>query len=325
LDIKLLIKSSPRNIDKIYSTLSISLIAIVVYGLIAFSSNSSELINVIIKNTNAIFKVFLLIIIGLSVRFYRWKFIVKQLNLNIPLLGEIKSWLSSQAFLATPGGSGLAIRAILIKEKYGVPIKTLITPLIIERLSDLIAILLLMTLSFHFTPLSISNFIKTNLTANILIIIVLSLLTYVTLKSNRFLYKLFKKLFPKKFTESQYSAYLSKLLKNIYSKKLLISSLIGMVAWALEGIGLTIILKSYKIDNFNALWGIFTHSAGNLIGAISFLPGGLGTAEASMISILTFFKISLPLASASVLMIRLMTLWLASSIGFICLLLPTKK
>jgi uncharacterized protein (TIRG00374 family) len=54
-----------------------------------------------------------------------------------------------------------------------------------------------------------------------------------------------------------------------------------------------------------------------LFGAISFLPGGIGITEGSLVSFLVSRKIELSIASALVLFTRLSTLWYATILGFI--------
>ena len=56
-----------------------------------------------------------------------------------------------------------------------------------------------------------------------------------------------------------------------------------------------------------------------LAGALSFLPGGLGGAEAIMISLLVLKGMTMPAAIAATVFIRLATLWFAVLIGLLAL------
>ena len=46
----------------------------------------------------------------------KWTIITTNLKLKIPILGNVKSWLSS-FFQSTPGNSGVLIRSLLINFK----------------------------------------------------------------------------------------------------------------------------------------------------------------------------------------------------------------
>ena len=57
-----------------------------------------------------------------------------------------------------------------------------------------------------------------------------------------------------------------------------------------------------------------------LAGALSFMPGGLGGAEAVMIALLTLNGVPMPVAVAATVFIRLATLWFAVVIGLVALI-----
>ena len=61
-----------------------------------------------------------------------------------------------------------------------------------------------------------------------------------------------------------------------------------------------------------------------LAGALSFLPGGLGGAEAVMVAALTLKGVDQPSAVAATIIIRLATLWFAVALGLLALMLGKK-
>ena len=77
-----------------------------------------------------------------------------------------------------------------------------------------------------------------------------------------------------------------------------------------------------QVDLF---YSIVTHTASGLFGALTMLPGGLGTTEASMIGLLGVKGVEINLASPLTLIIRLMTLWFATLLGVLILFLNKKK
>ena len=62
---------------------------------------------------------------------------------------------------------------------------------------------------------------------------------------------------------------------------------------------------------------LFVYAAGTLVGSLSFLPGGLGGTEATIIWLLGILSMPGATAAAVALLVRLFTLWLAVIIGLV--------
>ena len=59
----------------------------------------------------------------------------------------------------------------------------------------------------------------------------------------------------------------------------------------------------------------FIPAAGTIVGSLSFLPGGLGGTEATIIWLLESLNMTRTTAATAALLIRLFTLWLAVGVG----------
>jgi uncharacterized protein (TIRG00374 family) len=70
---------------------------------------------------------------------------------------------------------------------------------------------------------------------------------------------------------------------------------------------------------------LFIYAFSMLVGAISFLPGGLGGTEATMVALLMLNKIAQPQAVAATVLIRLATLWFAVALGVIAMSKPERR
>ena len=66
-------------------------------------------------------------------------------------------------------------------------------------------------------------------------------------------------------------------------------------------------------------FAVFIYALSMLVGGLSFLPGGLGSAEAVMIALLILKGMAMPTAVAATVFIRLATLWFAVLIGLLAL------
>ncbi|TXI98693.1 MAG: flippase-like domain-containing protein [Aquabacterium sp.] len=93
---------------------------------------------------------------------------------------------------------------------------------------------------------------------------------------------------------------------------------IGMVAWAAEAIGLKLVADVVAPVNLSVSAAMGIYAIAIIVGALSFLPGGLGSTEAVMAALLFAHGYTMPQAILLTLVCRLLTLWLAVVIGWLC-------
>ena len=94
--------------------------------------------------------------------------------------------------------------------------------------------------------------------------------------------------------------------------------MLGLIAWGAEGVAFFFILDALAVPTSAAL-AVGIYSISVLAGAISFIPGGLGSTEAVMVILLKLVGATTPTAVAATLICRLATLWFAVAIGGITL------
>ncbi len=92
------------------------------------------------------------------------------------------------------------------------------------------------------------------------------------------------------------------------------ASLLSLIAWSAEALAFYWIL-GWMDAQIPLTFAVFTYALAMLAGALSFMPGGLGGAEAVMIGLLMFKGMPGADAIAATLLIRLATLWFAVAIG----------
>ena len=95
--------------------------------------------------------------------------------------------------------------------------------------------------------------------------------------------------------------------------------LLGLVAWGSEGVGLHVIGVLVPDRELSAATALGIYSVAIVVGAISFLPGGLGSTEAVMAALLLRQGYALPEAMLLTLTCRVLTLWLAVMLGWIAM------
>jgi glycosyltransferase 2 family protein len=98
---------------------------------------------------------------------------------------------------------------------------------------------------------------------------------------------------------------------------LLFGFLMGLAAWGLEGVGLYTLGSMFPEVHLGAAVGVGIYAVAVLVGAISFLPGGLGSTEAVMTALLAARGFTVAGALLITIVCRVVTLWLAVLIGWI--------
>ena len=104
---------------------------------------------------------------------------------------------------------------------------------------------------------------------------------------------------------------------------LLVLTVLSVLGWGLECIGFWLILDGFAGVGADLSTCAFLWAAGTLVGALSFLPGGLGATEGSLVfatSRLVAGAVQ-PVAVAASLLGRIATLWFGEIVGGIALAL----
>jgi uncharacterized protein (TIRG00374 family) len=93
---------------------------------------------------------------------------------------------------------------------------------------------------------------------------------------------------------------------------------IGLLAWGAEGLGFYLLLQYLELPAAPPLaLGIYALSL--LAGALSFIPGGLGSTEAALGLMLMASGADAPTAVAATLIYRMVSLWFAVGLGALSL------
>jgi uncharacterized protein (TIRG00374 family) len=126
-----------------------------------------------------------------------------------------------------------------------------------------------------------------------------------------------------KFAAKVEQAYQSSALL-VKPKALAIGIGLGLIAWFCECFGLFLVLEGFDV-HFRIMSAAFIYAFATVVGALTFLPGGLGATEASMTGLLVFAKIPKHTAVATTFIIRAATLWFAVVVGAVALMFYQKR
>lgn len=262
--------------------------------------------------------VLLMSLTNYGLRFIRWQGYLQTLGYPIAWRPSLKIYLAGFALTTTPGKAGEALRGVLLKP-LGVPHSQSLAAFFSERLSDLFAIVLLTLFGLTLYP-----------EAHLLIWIGIGgiALAFLVLSQQKLLALATQRL---KQKHTKYAQVLLQLL-NVLTQaqqchkplQLITASILSCIAWSAEALAFYWVLSWMGAD-ISLPFAVFVYAIAMLAGALSFMPGGLGGAEAVMIALLIWADMPNPDAVAATVLIRLATLWFAVGIGAMCLPLVTQS
>lgn len=242
------------------------------------------------------------------IRFGRWQYYLHLLGFQVDRLMSFRIFLSGLAFSITPGKFGELAKSWFLKEKADLPTSQTSPIVVAERLTDLLAIIVLALIGASQLQSSASR---------IILIIGLICLGAIGLVG-----VLGKARYFDKFS-GKWQNLLVNLKQIILPGPLIIGVVLGIIAWGLEALALWIILIGLgQSVNFIAVIGIYTFATA--IGAIAMLPGGLGLTEISLTGSMILVGVIKSSASAATILIRAATLWFAVLLGALVLLKLSK-
>jgi len=296
-------------------------LALMGYGLLGIWSQGDQLLPLLRSLWPQIVLGLLLVLAGYGIRYGRWRLLLAAVDQRPPVAADSRIWMGSYAFTATPGKSGEAVRSLLLKQECGVPVPPTLMALVVERLTDGTAVLLLLLLNVSLllrwqvplaVPIGLAGGIAIGAAA---------------LSRNQrgqgCLKSIVLRMLPRKLAGVG-SDGLTALKALLRPRVLLLATVIGAVAWSLEGVSLWLLLRAMGIEGIGIGGATIAHTAAGLLGALTLLPGGLGSTEAGTVGLLALQGVGVAAATPATLLIRLMTLWFATALGVGCLLWPTR-
>ena len=250
--------------------------------------------------------------LGFLLRFVRWDVFLRALGHDLPRLRHLRIYLAGFALTATPGKVGENLRAVSLSA-YGVPTSHSLAAFIAERLGDVVAMVLLSGLAVHL-------FAEQGWLVAASTVATLAALWFVRRPG-----------VPARLRDLAPAAGLGRravlgvaqvltVAADLLSPRLLFLGVgIALLAWGAEGLTFGLLARLMGVEvAIPAAMGIF--AVATLLGAVSFLPGGVGPTEAVMVGLLTVAGATLPQATAATLLVRAATLWWAVLLGIVALM-----
>ncbi len=259
----------------------------------------------------------LLSLCNYGLRYVRWHFYLSRLGHPLPWIQNLKIYLSGFALTATPGKAGELARTLWL-QRLGVPANTSIAAFFAERILDLVAIVLLSFAGMHFVPQG-----GWALGAGVALICLALALLFVPALTDFLVRVAGKRSGKVQALALRLADVRTQARQCLRPDAFLIGLGLGVLAWGAECWSLWILMGAlgHSIDWHLA---VSIYALSMLAGAVSFLPGGLGGTEATMLILLKLAGVPWSRAVPGVLIIRLATLWFAMLLGLIALVVPSR-
>lgn len=308
------------------------LAAIFLYGAVLIGADSGELNEAFTRITGTLWSVILgLSLLNYALRYWRWDWMIlrqtpKQTR-RIPHRCHLTIYLAGFAFTATPGKVGEALRSLYL-HRFNISTGLSLGALLIERILDLLAVAFLAWLMVYALP-------GYELWPTMIMVIAALFILLVSLAPGRAWLRQQRTRLQTRFPGHDHGI-LQRLwlaLEQIAStsralltpRPFILGLIIGLIAWAAEAWGLFLVTNALGMEiHWAVVMGIYSISV--IIGALSFVPGGLGTTEASMALLLVALGADPTEAAVATLVCRIATLWFAVILGFVAVLaMETRK
>jgi uncharacterized membrane protein YbhN (UPF0104 family) len=252
--------------------------------------------------------VFALVSLGYLIRFAKWAYYLRELEIDVPLRSSALTFFSGLMLVVTPGKVGEVWKAWFLRDIEGVPASPTTAVVGAERVTDLLAL----------TGLASLGVLLYDRSATLLAVVVLLFLGgLLLLQWRRVCLWLIERsrALPvigghagaiESFYEGSYALF--------RPRPLAVATAISLLAWGLEGAALWLVLGSLA-SGASLVEGLFVFGLGTVVGAASLLPGGLAATEASMVGTLLALGFPSAVAAAATLVIRVGTLWYGALVG----------
>jgi len=243
-------------------------------------------------------------------RYWKWEFYTATLDMRPRRRDNLIIFFTAFTMAVTPGKFGEVLKSYLLKRVNGTPISRSAPIVVAERLTDFIGLVLLLIVGAYMFDIS--------RTAVIAFAVFFALLTMLLAwrRGSIAVIELFGKLpIMHRFLDHARSAYESMYIM-LRPRPLFISVVLSVVAWFFECFGYYIVLHVFEAPP-TVLKATFIYAFSTVIGAVSMLPGGLGTTEGSLTGLAQLAGATKEVAVASTFIIRSATLWFAVVIGVI--------
>ncbi|MFH1447730.1 MAG: flippase-like domain-containing protein [Candidatus Micrarchaeota archaeon] len=275
----------------------------------------------LVENVSGADKTYLLLSIScislaMILRIYRWKILISELSfLEIAPIQLFGNALSNIA----PAKASEPVKAMLLKSNYGISLSKGFSSTVVERMTDLIAAVLISLLVLFYIPWEIA-FIPIVSFGGIVLVLVASAQSKAIQSFGVGIVARFSK---------GYAVSAKKFVAGLrLDRKFANACALGLLIWTLDAATAVFVFMSLGAmpdvqAPYLAVSGLMCFSL--LVGLLTMLPGGLGSMDISFAVLLQGLGVEGALSVSAVILYRLLTFWSGVFIGLASSVFITKK
>jgi uncharacterized membrane protein YbhN (UPF0104 family) len=223
------------------------------------------------------------------------------LGIAVPRGGSLLVFVAGLSMTITPGKAGEVVKSGLLRRRFGTPVARSAPIVLAERVTDALGVVLLAG----------AGLVASGTSRQWPLILVGAVGALVVVAALRVP-------MPARLAEARAVA-----VELLGLRLLLAMSLVAVVSWFFECLAAFVCVRGLDLDvSLAETTVVFT--VASLAGALSFVPGGLGVADAGMIALFAALDVPRADAVAATVLIRLATLWFAVAAGVAALSLEAR-
>ncbi len=249
-------------------------------------------------------------------RFLRWELYLRMLDIRVPTRTSGAIFLAGLSMSITPGKVGEFLKSYLLKEAAGVPMARSAPVVFVERVTDLLSLVLLA--SAGVASYGGAQAVPVLLVAGIAIAGAIGVL------HSRGLSAVALGLLARAPLGDRVAPKLEEALEAsralLGARALVGGLLLATLAWYCECMGYWLAFRGFGVEAFPHSVGVFAYSFSTVLGVVS--PGGIGPTDVGLIEIALRFSqgMTKDVATAASFLVRVCTLWFAVGLGAVALM-----
>jgi uncharacterized membrane protein YbhN (UPF0104 family) len=295
-------------------SIAFMLVSLAVLGVLVLAGSDldvDELQGLLLRVTPRLILVLLLLsCANFLLRTGRWLWFTHTLGLSVPWRDNAACYLGGFAMGVTPGRLGEFIRLWQLRRDHGVTYHRTLPLIIGDRVSDLLAVVVL---ALGAGLMTTGAPVPAVIAAAALVVISNALLRHPgpLIAAIDGIYGALGRA-PRLFAAARRTLRTG---RDLFSaRNSLIAGLASLAAWFAECLAFFLLLSALD-TGVTLSAATFVYSFATLVGALSFLPGGLGGFEATAVVMLSAYGVDLGSAALATTIIRLTTLWFSVALG----------
>jgi len=293
------------------------LAALVLFGLIAYGDARQLWADIKGFSWWLLFPILGCVFLNYVARWSKWHFYLKVLGVELDRQDSFLVFLGGLVMCLTPAKLGEALKGYFVWRMKGIAMTRVAPVVVAERFTDFVAIAVLASIGVTMLPGGIF------LMGSIFLVLVLFLLVL-----GRRQWILAALAVPQRGRLARVAEGLREVYESVSlllsPRNLFLPIAVSIPAWWLECLAFDMVLTGLG-SPVRLIDSTVCYAFSTLVGALSMLPGGLGSTEAIMVKSLDLLSASESTAAAATLIARACTLWFAVLVGaFVCLVFQTR-